>query len=124
MLIAAALRGGARREIVNGVLARFGESRLRVKRGVDLNRFGFIPKERAFLDMLRAEPQTVHYLIDHSGNEKVARRTLYLLTITQSLEVFEGSLRPPTGRHSVPAHPRRPLASRSRPPSSRTSLRS
>lgn len=102
LLIAAALRGGARQEIVDSLLGRYGESRLRVKRGIELNRFGFIPKERAFLDMLRAEPQTVHYLIDHSGNPKVARRTLYLLTITQCLEVFKGEVRPPTGQHKLP----------------------
>ena len=111
-LIAAALRGGERDSVVNALLSRYGNSRLRVKRGVDLNRFGFIPKERAFIDMLRAEPQTVHYLIDHSGSDKVARRTLYLLTITQCLEVFEGPV-PDTGRHS--AVPQRTSTRTSRP---------
>lgn len=111
LLIAAALRGGARQEIVDALLARYGQSRLRVKRGTDLSRFGFIPKERAFLDMLRAEPQTVPYLIDHSGNAKVARRTLYLLTITQCLEVFKGEVRPPTGQHKLPPRASKPVAS-------------
>ncbi len=89
-LIAASLRGGAREDIVDQVLARFGDAKLRLKRGSQLGRFGFIPKETAFIELLRAEPQTVAELVQRAGNTKTARRTLYLLAITDTLETFEG----------------------------------
>lgn len=89
-LIAASLRGGAREDVIDHVLARFGDAKLRIKRGSQLGRFAFVPKELAFIDLLRAEPQSVAELVQRAGSAKVARRTLYLLAITQVLEVFEG----------------------------------
>ncbi len=89
-LIAASLRGGAREDVIDQVLGRFGDARLRIRRGSQLGRFDFVPKELAFIDLLRAEPQSVGELVQRAGSAKVARRTLYLLAITQVLEVFEG----------------------------------
>ena len=89
-LLAASLRGGARKEVIDAVLGRYGEHKLRVRKGAPLERYGFVPKERAFLELLRAEPQSFQELLRRYGDAKVVRRTLYLLAITKSLEVFEG----------------------------------
>jgi len=90
LVLAASLRGGARAEVIDSVLARFGDERIRIRRGAPLDRFQFIPRERAFLDVLRAEPQTVADLIRRSVDPKTPRRMLYLLTITRCVEIFTG----------------------------------
>ncbi|MEM9070584.1 MAG: DnaJ domain-containing protein [Myxococcota bacterium] len=92
-LIAASLRGGGRKDIIERILGAFGEQKLRIKSSADLSRFQFIAKENAFLQMLRAQPQSVAQLVGAAGEAKVARRTLYLLSITQLLETFEAAPR-------------------------------
>lgn len=96
-LIAASLRGGARREVVDAVLARFGEHPLRVVPLEALGRFDLLPKEKASLDVLRAEPRSAPAFIASAVDEKVARRLLYLLAITKQLEIFSGEV----GRRSL-----------------------
>ncbi|HJL30287.1 MAG TPA: hypothetical protein RMI62_14515, partial [Polyangiaceae bacterium LLY-WYZ-15_(1-7)] len=44
-LLAASLRGGARKEVIDAVLGRYGEHKLRVRKGAPLERYGFVPKE-------------------------------------------------------------------------------
>lgn len=85
-LIAAGLRGGGRDEAQQQVLGAFEDDPVRIKAGLDAARFRLIPKETAVLDLLRAEPTSIGGLVSASGEEKVARRVLYLLAITGHLE--------------------------------------
>ncbi len=89
-LLVAGLRGGLRESAAEAILARFAGQPLRVSRQTDLAAYELLPKERAFLDMFRAEPTTVEKAIQTAGSAKVARRVLYALAITKALEVFEG----------------------------------
>jgi len=93
-LLAAALRGGVRQDVVDAVLARYGDRPVRVNASTALGRFELVPKERAVLDVLRAQPQSA---ADTTGEPKVATRLLYLLAITQQLEIFSGEV----GRKSL-----------------------
>ncbi|MBK8171356.1 MAG: tetratricopeptide repeat protein [Sandaracinaceae bacterium] len=86
-LIAAHLRGPAREDVIDAVLSKVARVQLRLRGDVDLNRFAFLPAERAFVDVVRASPTTGDELLKASGTpERVARRVIYLLTITKSLE--------------------------------------
>jgi len=96
-LLAAALRGGVRQDVVDAVLARYGDRPVRVNASTALGRFELVPKERAVLDVLRAQPQSVRALADTTGEPKVVARLLYLLAITQQLEIFSGEV----GRKSL-----------------------
>lgn len=98
-LVAASLRGGARADVVDQVLASHGEEHLRIQRNIDFRRFGFIAKEQAFLELLRAEPQTVAQLLQRAGDQRLARRMIYLLSITQSLASYEA---PQARAHAAP----------------------
>lgn len=89
-LLAAGLRGGLREEAAKAILERFAGQPLRITRQTELAAYDWLPKERAFLDMFRAEPTTVEKAIADAGDSKVARRVLYALAITKALEVFEG----------------------------------
>ncbi|MCB9623282.1 MAG: DnaJ domain-containing protein [Sandaracinus sp.] len=96
-LLAASLRGGFRTDVVEAVIARYGDRPVRVNASTALARFELIPKERAVLDVLRAEPQSVRALADTTGEPKIVSRLLYLLAITQQLELFTGEV----GRKSL-----------------------
>lgn len=96
-LLAAALRGGVRQDVVDAVLARYGDRPVRVNASTALGRFELVPKERAVLDVLRAQPQSARALADTTGEPKIATRLLYLLAITQQLEIFSGEV----GRKSL-----------------------
>lgn len=96
-LLAAALRGGVRQDVVDAVLARYGDRPVRVNASTALGRFELVPKERAVLDVLRAQPQSARALADTTGEPKVVARLLYLLAITQQLEIFSGEV----GRKSL-----------------------
>jgi curved DNA-binding protein CbpA len=96
-LLAAALRGGVRQDVVDAVLARYGDRPVRVNASTALGRFELVPKERAVLDVLRAQPQSARALAETTGEPKIAMRLLYLLAITQQLEIFSGEI----GRKSL-----------------------
>lgn len=100
-LLAAALRGGVRQDVVDGVLARYGDRPVRVNASTALGRFELVPKERSVLDVLRAQPQSVRALSDTTGEPKVVSRLLYLLAITQQLDAYDG----PVGRKSADQPP-------------------
>lgn len=102
VLLAASLRGGARQDVLDSVLGRFGDRPVRVAASTALARFALIPKERAVLDVLRAEPQSIRALAETTGEPKVAQRLLYLLAITKQLEPFSGE---PARRLVEPARP-------------------
>lgn len=84
-LIAAAARGGARRDAMEQVLARLQEPAYRFVRSVDLAAFGLVPKEQAVVELVQASQHSIREWIDMSGDARVATRTLYLLAITRCL---------------------------------------
>ena len=96
-LITASLRGAAREDAVEAVITRFGEQRLRLTPRVALDRYGFDEKESAFLDLVRAAPDTAQMLCATWGDARQARRLLYLLAITKSIEVWTGEKKKSTG---------------------------
>ena len=93
-LAVASLRGGARTEVVAHVLRRFGDQPVRVPMGFDLERFGLTPKERAVIDLLRADPMPVAALIERSGEDRAAPRLMYLMALTGGIEVDDRVPRP------------------------------
>ena len=113
-LVAAACRGGVRDEVMEGILSRFGTSRLRLVKSVQLDRFGFAPKERAVVQLLRAEPQSLATLIGRSPDAKTARRVAYLLSITNGVEVYKpaggqaASHQTPSAAEDLPTLPEDP----------------
>jgi len=90
-LVAASLRGVTREDAVEAILGRFGEARLRLRPGLDLQRFRLTPQEQGFIELVRAEPQTAGELIRLAKDERMAKRLLYLLAITKGLEPWEGT---------------------------------
>ena len=96
-LITASLRGAAREDAVEAVITRFGEQRLRLTPRVALDRYGFDEKEKAFLDLVRAAPDTAQMLCATWGDARQARRILYLLAITKSIEAWTGEKKKSTG---------------------------
>ena len=123
-LLAARLRGGAREDYVTRILEPLLGQQLRVTGGVPLERFGFIPKERGVVDLLRAEPATLEQLGRHSGDMKRARRLVYLLRITGVVSPAEQPSAPEiSGAHGTGiappisgAHESPPVARPSTPP--------
>ncbi|MEM9195536.1 MAG: DnaJ domain-containing protein [Myxococcota bacterium] len=85
-IIAAALRGSARTDAVEAVLQGLGEDPLRIRHGAELDRFRFERGEQAFIDMVRAAPASATQIIAEWGDARMARRLLYLLAITRSVE--------------------------------------
>jgi curved DNA-binding protein CbpA len=88
-LVLAAMRGGLREGVVDGVLARFDGFAVRLVKGYEFARLGLLPKEQAFSELLRADPSPVASLVAKSGDAKVARRVLYVLAITHGIEPYE-----------------------------------
>jgi hypothetical protein len=84
-LIAAAARGGARRDVMESVLGRLREPAYRFVRTVDLAALALVPKEQAVVEMVQATPRSIQEWIQMSGDPRVATRTLYLLAITRCL---------------------------------------
>ena len=109
-LIVAALRGGARPEVVGQVLDQLGEQPLRLGRGSDLSRFAFLPKEQTVVEPARIAGGGV---LDHRavGGRKIARRVLYALTIAKCLEAHTPTT---AGTGSIPPRPSTPPAAPAR----------
>jgi curved DNA-binding protein CbpA len=104
-LITASLRGAARDDAIDAVLRRLGQLKLRIRTGANLEALGLGDKEKQFVELIRAEPTDAADLIQTSGNERVARRLLYLLTITRCIEPFtpsDDNGREVTGQHRSP----------------------
>jgi len=104
-LITASLRGAARDDAIDTVLRRLGPMKLRLRTGANVKALGLGGKEQQFVELIRAEPTDAADLIQTSGNERIARRMLYLLTITRCIEPFtpadEGG-REATGQYRSP----------------------
>ncbi len=104
-LITASLRGAARDDAIDAVLRRLGQLKLRIRTGANLGALGLGDKEKQFVELIRAEPTDAADLIQTSGNERIARRLLYLLTITRCIEPFtpsDDTDREVTGQHRSP----------------------
>ncbi|MBK6576794.1 MAG: DnaJ domain-containing protein [Sandaracinaceae bacterium] len=84
-LIAAAARGGARRDVMESVLGRLREPAYRLVRTIDINALGLIPKEQAVVELVQASQHSISDWVQMSGDPRVATRTLYLLAITRCL---------------------------------------
>jgi curved DNA-binding protein CbpA len=92
-LVTASLRGGAREDAIARVLDRFADTTLRFRPAVKLERFAFQPKERAFVDRLRAEPATPAELEASWADPQQVHRMLYLLAITGCVEPYHAAQR-------------------------------
>ncbi|MEQ8455395.1 MAG: DnaJ domain-containing protein [Sandaracinaceae bacterium] len=92
MLIAASLRGSSRDEVVSSVVTGFGEARLRIRRGADIEALHLLPDELATVQLLRADPVAVAQLTELSPLEAHrVERLVYLLAITKSVEPYDES---------------------------------
>lgn len=99
-LIAASLRGSSRDDVAASVVRRFGDSLLRLHRGVDINNMGLLPDERNTVDLLRAKPMPASRLRELSPLEpRMVLRLIYFLAITRSIEPWDGQ---------IPKQPARP----------------
>lgn len=117
-LIAASCRGVLRDDVVDPILARL-KGLLRLRRGAPMERLGLIAKETAFVDLIRAKPQSVERLIDVAPNARVARRMLYLLAITRCVEAIDPATLKQAAQKRANSKP--PAARISRPPVEETS---
>lgn len=89
-LIAASLRGSSRDDVVGQVVRGFGDAKLRFNSGVNLDRFGLLPEERACVQLLRAEPMSVRKLCEISPlDPRMVQRLVYLLALTKSIEPWD-----------------------------------
>lgn len=94
-LLAASIRQGTvRDDAVDAILRGYGTAKVRLKVGASLQRFQFVGKEDAFMQVLRAAPSSVDDLARISGNGVLAKRILYVLTITQCVEPYDGPVQP------------------------------
>ncbi len=110
-VIATSLRGDVPKDAMTRVIRKLGDERQRIKKGAPLARFSLQSNEKAFVELMRAEPATAAVLIEQFGDPKVARRMLYLLAITDSLEVYRPASRQklravsPSSRGERPSSP-------------------
>jgi tetratricopeptide (TPR) repeat protein len=100
-LVAAGLRGAARDDVVERILAGHGDKRLRIAHGSDLASLDLLPSEHTVVERLMAEPSSAGELIARSGDPETARRVLYLLTITRMTEAYDEAASAPA-RASFP----------------------
>jgi len=85
-LIAAAMRGPVREDAVEIELLRLGNAPLWRNPRVDLERYAFGPQELALVRMLDRETLSVSQLLaDPPCSPNIARRVLYVLSITRAL---------------------------------------
>ena len=114
------------------VIRKLGEGAHRIQPGSPIARFALQANEMAFVELMRAEPASAATLIKQFGDPKIARRTLYLLAITDCLEPYapasQQKLRavraasPPRPRMSTPPAPHDSMrAPRGTPPQDRHS---
>ncbi len=101
-LVTASVRGPVREDAVEAVLSKFGTSPVRIKQGTDLARFQFTQKESSFIEVMRAEPASIIDLMSAGGlPEKTARKFLYLLAITKTIESY-GAVAPSSSSTRLP----------------------
>ena len=120
-LVWRAVRLLAEPAVVDATLARLGGREARLHPRSRVNRFGFTPRERGVVDVLRAKPQPVPNLVQTGLlPERELKRVLYTLVITRHLDLGSGalpigvettsSIMPPGSLRSEPPH-RAPMPS-------------
>jgi curved DNA-binding protein CbpA len=108
-LLARGLREVPREDVMDAVLGKLGSRPLRIRAGVPLDRLEFGPKERAFIDTLRAGPASVDELISTAElDTRDAKRVLYILTLIRGIETAEGGASLPAPRMESGAAPKGP----------------
>src|SRR5262249_11934930 len=91
-LLVASLSDHARDDMVEAVLQRYAESKLRLQPGRDLERLGLKPNDKPLLELVRAAPATPPELIADSPLPKLrTRRLIYALIVTQTISPHERS---------------------------------
>jgi curved DNA-binding protein CbpA len=119
------LRAPGDQAIVDRTLLRLGSREVRLHPRSRVNRFGFDPRERGIVDVLRAKPQSIPSLIGTGIlPEAQLKRVLYALVITRHLDIGADalpvgidltgtipSLPPPAEKAPIPARPSAPAAS-------------
>ncbi len=131
-LIAQALRTSVPQDAMARVIRKLGMERQRIKKTAPIARLKLQSNEVAFVELLRAEPATAAVLVEQFGDPKVAERMVYLLAITESLEVYRPISRqklravsprgvPRADRISTPPRPGTGVSSSMRPSSGRGS---
>lgn len=139
-LIAKSLRTNVPRDPMARVIRKLGSLPQRIKSGAPLARLDLQSNEKAFIELMRAEPASADTLMEQFGDPKVAQRMLYLLAIADCLEPYVPGSRqnlkavgspvggqrristPPSQRLSINAPPSSPEPTRpSSPPGVRDS---
>ena len=92
MLLAASLRGPSRDDVIGSYIAGIGlDAAVRFRAG-ETKRYQLLPKETAFLDIVRAEPAKVSELLSLCElGASAGKRLLYLFFVTNTLERFDAS---------------------------------
>jgi len=105
-------RRAVRPDVVGSVLERLGGQPLRIRADTRLDEYGFNATERAFVELIQAEPATVDALVRTWADGDLARRVLYVLAVSRALEPYRPgrttSARPlaPARRSSPPRPPK------------------
>ena len=119
-LLASGSRSVSRDDAVERLLDQLGERKLRL-RATELKRFGLLPKEERFVEVMRAGPASVNELLRACElGPELGKRLLYLFVVTKQLEPYEASVKtslPVDGRIKLPTAGSVPPAGRvSQPP--------
>jgi hypothetical protein len=102
--VAEAARHHARPELVEQVLARFGNSLLCVQAGMDMERLSLSPAESRFTEALREGTATVGTLLENDELERdTARRLLYALLVTKVVGAFAPVADTPSASPKAPS---------------------
>jgi hypothetical protein len=102
-LLAASTRGPVRDEVIDSVLARFADAPMRLRPDADVRALELLPREQVVLDVLRSSPAPIAELVEHGGMEpRAARKILYLLAITKTIEPAPARPLPRTTPSGVP----------------------
>ncbi len=95
-LIAAAMRGPAREDVVEKTLAPIGSELLRLHPRANLKRYAFTVQEREVVLFLEQAPMSLSELVTQvSTSEHVVRRVVYVLKVTRGISLM------PAGRQLV-----------------------
>lgn len=99
-LLASALRADSRDDAVERVLGQLEGRTLRLRGAAELKRFGFLPKEERFIEIMRAGPGTPEELLRSCElGPLFGKRLLYMLVLTKFLEPYDA----PPARVSQPS---------------------
>lgn len=125
-LLASGSRSVSRDDAVERLLEQLGDRRLRLRAATELKRFGLLPKEERFVEVMRAGPATVPELLRACElGPELGKRLVYLFVVTKQLEPYEATAKtslPVDGRANLPTTGSVPPIGRmSQPPSSTSS---